>query len=44
MFEQLILQGETGMESEPVAALAATISQTIRARYERIPSSISEVA
>ena len=35
---------ETGIESEPAAALAASISQTIRARYERIPSSISEVA
>jgi hypothetical protein len=35
---------ETTIESERAADLAATISQTIRARYERIPSSISEVA
>ena len=35
---------ETGMESERAADLAATIGQTIRARYERIPSSISDVA
>ena len=35
---------ETGIESEGAADLAAAISQTIRARYERIASSISEVA
>jgi hydroxymethylpyrimidine pyrophosphatase-like HAD family hydrolase len=35
---------ETAIESEPAADLAATIAQTIRARYERIPSNISEVA
>ena len=35
---------ETGIESEGAADLTATIGQTIRARYERIPSSISDVA
>jgi hypothetical protein len=35
---------ETGIESEAAADLTATIGQTIRARYERIPSSISDVA
>jgi hypothetical protein len=35
---------ETGIESERAADLAATIGQTIRARYERIPSSITGAA
>jgi hypothetical protein len=35
---------ETGIEAEGVGKLAGAIGQTIRARYERIPSSISEVA
>jgi hydroxymethylpyrimidine pyrophosphatase-like HAD family hydrolase len=35
---------ETGIEAEGLAELAGAIGQTIRARYERIPSSISEVA
>ena len=35
---------ETGIEAEGAAALAASIGQTIRARYERMPSSISDVA
>ena len=33
---------ETRIESETAAELAGTIGQTIRARYERIPSSISD--
>lgn len=35
---------ETAIESEGAADLAAAISQTIRARYERIASTISEIA
>lgn len=35
---------ETGIESEAAADLAAAVNQTIRARYERIASNISEVA
>jgi hydroxymethylpyrimidine pyrophosphatase-like HAD family hydrolase len=35
---------ETGIESEGGTELAGAIGQAIRARYERIPSSISDVA
>ena len=35
---------ESGIDAEGAAELAATIGQTIRARYERIPSTISDVA